>query len=319
MERVSCNVCGSADSRILWKRGRYNTQVTNVVCTSCGLVYVNPRFTQHEHLIYYASDEYKKRYFQVERPTPKFLAWSMARAKAEYAFMDGLLHLGQFPSKRMLDVGCSDGALLACFQEKGWIAEGIEPSAQFAAEGKKRYGVRITTGLLEGMQYPARSFSFISMIHVLEHTRDPLGTLVLVRRLLADSGYAYIEIPNIYRPEQSITYFFQEGHLYSFSPRTITSLFRRAGLEIVTLNTENGNLRVFARKGKERGIVSEDYRALIRFVRMHTLWHHLTGRSCYYFCIRNGARALRACLGEEGLLAARKLKARRLDCKFAHN
>lgn len=308
MERVSCNICGNADSRILWKKGRYNTPVTNVVCTSCGLVYVNPRFTQEEHLAYYASDAYKKKYFQVERPTPEFLAWSMGRAKAEYAFMDDVLHFDAFPFKRMLDVGCSDGALLACFQGRGWRAAGIEPSAQFAAEGRKRYGIAISVGLLEDMRYPAGSFNFVSMIHTLEHTRNPLDTLRTVRMLLAEHGHVYIEVPNIYRPEQSITYFFQEGHLYSFSPATITSLFRKAGLDVVVLNTENRNLRVFGRKGKEREIVPEDYRMLFRFVRRYMLWYHLTGRSLYFSGVRNAASMVRTLFGERGLRLVRKIK-----------
>src|SRR2546428_634741 len=53
---------------------------------------------------------------------------------------------------RMLEVGCSYGAVLDFFQREGWDVEGIEIDARAAAYARQFFGLRIHEGRLEDVQ-----------------------------------------------------------------------------------------------------------------------------------------------------------------------
>jgi len=301
MEYVRCNLCGADHYNIVGRKGRYNIPVINVICKNCGLVYVNPRFDKKEHKKYYSSDKYKKIYFKVNQPTEDLLEWSMKRAKKNYDFFDTNINFKRLKKKvkKILDIGCSDGAMLYYFKNKGWQVSGIEPSAEFAKYGKVKYGLDIKNEVFEEIKYPKNYFDLISLVHTLEHVRNPEKTLKKSRELLNKDGFIYIEVPNIYRPEQSIKYFFQDAHLYSFSPTTITSLLNKVGLEIIKINNENRNLRIFTIKGRKKEIIKENYKDVARFLKMHNIKYYLTALFLFFFLIRSFSKTILIMFGHE--------------------
>lgn len=136
---------------------------------------------------------------------------------------------------RLLDVGCSTGVFVAESLQDGWDAVGVEPSAWLAAHARARLGARILQATLEDAVFEDRSLQAITMWDVLEHVSDPLGVLQKVVRLLRPGGILGVNIPNI----ASLPAAIMKGrwplilpeHTYYYTPRSLTLLFERTGLE----------------------------------------------------------------------------------------
>lgn len=94
----------------------------------------------------------------------------------------------------MLDVGCGDGAAMVRAAGLGWEAEGCEISDAACARARQR-GFTCYAGEW-GEQLPSGSYHLVHMSHVLEHLRDPSGTLGCVRESLVDGGRLLLGLPN---------------------------------------------------------------------------------------------------------------------------
>ncbi|MBC8245253.1 MAG: class I SAM-dependent methyltransferase [Verrucomicrobia bacterium] len=93
------------------------------------------------------------------------------------------------PGVKVLEVGCSVGALLWSMREKVGATGtfvGVEPHeghAKFAREAK---GLDVRIGLLDEISHKLKpaSFDLIMMNHVLEHTISPTDVLLTCKKLL---------------------------------------------------------------------------------------------------------------------------------------
>jgi SAM-dependent methyltransferase len=154
----------------------------------------------------------------------------------------------------LLDVGCATGSFLRVAQAKGWRCSGVEVSAFAAAEARERTGCDVFCGKLEDAPFDGGSFDVITMWDLLEHLPDPLDGLERARRLLKPSGLLLVNTPNensllrrmarlIYRGSAGsitapVNRLYHRYHLYYFAAPTLGLLFRRAGLEVVAMDTK---------------------------------------------------------------------------------
>ena len=86
---------------------------------------------------------------------------------------------------RLLDIGCSNGALLA-FMGSSWSRCGIEPGIEAARLARDR-GVEILGSMIDDLG-DAERFDGMLAIDVLEHLTDPGAFVARVRRALAPGG-----------------------------------------------------------------------------------------------------------------------------------
>lgn len=113
---------------------------------------------------------------------------------AEYCVRRRMRLLGQVATaaagRRLLDVGCGEGAFLLAAQKAGWQVAGTEMNPGLArAAGLHVYGsLNETSG-----QAP---FDCITLWHVLEHLRDPLAELNTLRKLLSPDGVLLAAVPD---------------------------------------------------------------------------------------------------------------------------
>jgi len=164
------------------------------------------------------------------------------------------------PSGRVLDVGCGSGNFLRCIKEAGFSALGIEPSNSGSEYGREAHGVDIYHGMIEDYLalHGGRSFDVVTLLNVLEHLTDPAGTLSQLWKVLAPDGLLVIVVPDarfhdligrlrrfvgvsdpywIEQPKSFLSGFKLPDHLCSFQPRTIASLLRRCGFQVVTMES----------------------------------------------------------------------------------
>ena len=250
LENVSCCICASKAStvintcRILKEDADIPEQYLDLVkCSSCGLVYVNPRPVKLEEL-------YSKEYF--DAAYMKFYGDKDAGSTQSNEPFDFRLSLIEKYRKsgKFLDVGCATGEFLLKARERGFETMGVEISGYAADIGVKKYGLNIIKGILPDANLPPSSFEVITAGDILEHTPDPKAFLFEIRRLLKDDGILYLAVPNFasahYMTMSQVgklnnrNYFILPQHLYQFTPATLKRLLRDSGLDVVeTVFTES--------------------------------------------------------------------------------
>lgn len=133
---------------------------------------------------------------------------------------------------RWLDLGSGSGEFLSLASALGVKAEGIEPHAGYSAYCVETLNLNVRTGTLETCSYAPQTFDLIRLSHVLEHMRDPIGTLKTLRDWLTPDGVLYVEVPNIEVEAQERVRgkLFHYGHINNFTPVTLRALAAMAGL-----------------------------------------------------------------------------------------
>lgn len=146
---------------------------------------------------------------------------------------------GTLQGRRILDIGCERGAMLAWLQRWGADVAGVQISKPAAAAAARRIGPeRVWVGDLASAGYPEESFDCVTLWHVLEHVPDPVALLCEVRRILKPGGIVYVEVPNAGGWSARVCgaswlAYDVPRHLVHFSPAVLQAVTRRAGLRCV--------------------------------------------------------------------------------------
>jgi SAM-dependent methyltransferase len=95
--------------------------------------------------------------------------------------------------KCILDIGCGDGLFFPRLREFGEVA-GVEPFSELVNPANPDRS-RIYIGPFDESFQPAKQYSLILMLDVLEHLKDPVRALRHVRELLEPNGTLLITVP----------------------------------------------------------------------------------------------------------------------------
>jgi 2-polyprenyl-3-methyl-5-hydroxy-6-metoxy-1,4-benzoquinol methylase len=196
-------------------------------------------------------------------PTSRTQRRHDARAAKLFGMVKTLIRSESGTGVRLLDIGCSSGALLRSAMIHGFDAEGVEPAAQ-AAEFAKSAGLKVFHGYLEEARFPASSFDAVTLMEVIEHLPDPSVLLREVGRILKPNGVLVVGTGNgaswTVRLVGARWGYFQVaehgGHISFFNPSSLAMLARRCGFEVERSETR----RVSLAERKEAGYLS--YRLL---------------------------------------------------------
>jgi SAM-dependent methyltransferase len=223
---TQCPLCSSDRSSLFDRRKFRGEDVSNRICTRCGLVFQSPRRSDDELAAYY-EQEYRQVYQGSQGPTQKDLSAQAGRADALLDFVQ--LRVKSF--SRHLDIGCSAGTLLKRFRDHyGCQVLGVEPGTDYRAYAR-RQGLIIYSSLEAMQSSETGTFDLISLAHVLEHLPDPVAYLVRLRKtFLMPSGWLLLEVPNLYAHDC-----FEIAHLVSFSEHSLTQVLQKAGFGLAAL------------------------------------------------------------------------------------
>jgi ubiquinone/menaquinone biosynthesis C-methylase UbiE len=118
---------------------------------------------------------------------------------------------------------------------------------------RTRSRARVIESTVEEVTLPPASFDVVCGWHVLEHVPEPVLVLSGLRRLLAEHGLLFLEVPNVHSSRamhagDSWSNLDPEHHLGHFAPATLALALRRARYGLVTLETvPAGRYRPFPR------------------------------------------------------------------------
>ena len=242
LQAIVCNLCGGGDAEPIARQNGFRI----VRCRACGLVYVNPRPPSEELPGWYT--HYHTRDGASEASWDRLMG-RVFRESAEIlcASRDGS------GRRRLLDVGCGFGGFVAAMRERGWDAEGVDPSPAVVAAAVQR-GRPVRVGTLDALQAEGGSFDAVTMFYVLEHLPDPLAALESAWRLLGSGGTILIRVPHTTPIVRLLAPLGLGGalydppfHLYDFSPAVLRRLLMRAGF--ADIRTFPGQPTVPARRG----------------------------------------------------------------------
>ena len=148
------------------------------------------------------------------------------------------------PGERVLEVGCSSGALSEKLQAKGCSVVGIESRLEAAVEARG-FCEDVLVGDVERMPLPlpAASFDTILLLDVLEHLVDPPAATRRLLPFLRPGGRFIIALPNIAhwsvrfqllvgRFEYGDSGILDRTHLHFYTHSSALEMLRRCGLEV---------------------------------------------------------------------------------------
>jgi len=159
-------------------------------------------------------------------------------------------------ARRILDLGCSSGALGAALKaEREVEVVGVEISEEYASRAEARLDRVVRADLEElaaspGLRANLGEFDCLIAADVLEHTADPWSCLAGFGGLLKPGGTAIVSLPNVRfwetfwelgrhgtwpRRPQGI---FDRTHLRWFTVADGIALIESAGLEVTTIQRQ---------------------------------------------------------------------------------
>ena len=112
---------------------------------------------------------------------------------------------GDVAGRRILDVGCGAGPLLAALRERGAIVTGVDPSAKMLELARQRLGEGAAlhqAGLGGGpLPFPDGAFDDVIACLVLHYLEDWKAPLAELRRVLAPGGRLIVAVnhPFVYK------------------------------------------------------------------------------------------------------------------------
>lgn len=241
---VPCNLCRAEQYKLLYAGDpRHNSRVTpqtfrctseqhgdytNIVqCSSCGLLYENPREQE---------TEIEQQYEAVEDPT--YDRETQGRIFTFSRLLDDLSRFRPANGGRMLDIGCYTGVFLDLARQRGYETHGVEPSA-WAARKAQEKGHRVVNAPLRKAALPAGNFDLVTIWDVIEHLHDPLGQLKEACRLLKPGGLfglSTMDVSSLFAKILGRRWpWYMRMHFYYFTPGTITRMLKEAGFEVLAI------------------------------------------------------------------------------------
>ncbi|MGC8899867.1 MAG: class I SAM-dependent methyltransferase [bacterium] len=234
-----CPLCGSDNLK-----GLYNVKGYHIVkCKDCNLVFVNNDIEKETLL-----NLYEETYFHNS-------AWCLLN-KDKYIGYDD--YIGDRENIRdkfnriikliknytntgpLLDVGCGPGFFLELAREKGFNpVKGIDISSYAVRYCNDKLKLDVQRGEIEDFIFDPETFNIITMFDVIEHLHTPKRVLVEINRILKIDGLLVIITPDIDTFTAKLVKNKWEEiqrvpeHLVFFSKRTITTLLKQTGFEIV--------------------------------------------------------------------------------------
>jgi 2-polyprenyl-3-methyl-5-hydroxy-6-metoxy-1,4-benzoquinol methylase len=240
LEEIGCNHCGSREVAVEYVR---KDGMRVVECAVCGLAYLNPRPVERLIPRFYDQDYFtgaaadrgegglRARLGEVGGAAPP---GEDSPVPPAVRIVES--HCGGVRGKRILEIGCATGDLLARLAAAGAICRGLEIS-DFAAGAARERGLEVTTGTLDDYAPSASErYDVVLAFEVIEHVTDPARFLSLASGLLAPGGALLLSTPNYGCASRfgAAWFGFNESfeHIHFFGLEVLKRMAVRAGLSL---------------------------------------------------------------------------------------
>jgi SAM-dependent methyltransferase len=237
---IHCPACGHGDYKSLFHGtdrlyGTTDRSFTVVECSQCRLLRLFPQPEPGELAGYYPANYWFNpaagAASSLEERYRRFVLGDHVR------FVEGAIEAAGERGP-ILDVGCGGGLFLRLLRERGHRVIGLDFSLDAAQVAWRQNRVPALCATLTRAPLPPRTFSTITMFHVLEHLYDPIGYCDAARELLRDDGRLVIQVPNAGCWQFLLFGEHWNGidiprHLINFKEKDLVNLLDVCGFEVV--------------------------------------------------------------------------------------
>ncbi len=240
-----CPISDSNDGLLLASKDRHGRELTNVISSESGLIFVDP-VPFHDTESFYKND-YRKSYKGISVPKNKHIYRAGQNALKRFGLINSLIDFGG----DVLDAGSSSGEFVYLLKSKGISARGIEANEGYANFSSQELGIGVDIQAFSKFS-PNAQFDAITMFHVLEHLENPVDDLTHLTQFLKHEGHLIIEVPNIMYGDMAFSNKWHPGHLFSYCKETLRALGVKLSMQIVFCDTitDGGNLFAVMKKSK---------------------------------------------------------------------
>lgn len=232
-----CLVCGSNSFEPFLVCKDYTVSQENfniVACKSCGFKFTNPRPDDTVIGNYYKAESYVS-----HTNSKKGLVNKLYHLVRNYTLKKKVDMISSYVSRgTVLDYGCGTGMFLGECKKAGWETYGMEPDAD-ARKIASEQGINLFSDKdLMKAHITNKSFSVITLWHVLEHVTDMSETLSFFKEKLHADGVLIIAVPNHASYD---AHYYNEfwaaydvpRHLHHFELKTMKALVENAGFKLI--------------------------------------------------------------------------------------
>jgi 2-polyprenyl-3-methyl-5-hydroxy-6-metoxy-1,4-benzoquinol methylase len=228
-----CVVCGNDDVSIVSTKLRHNKSGEVVRCTVCGLVRLKGAQAYAPRLNDFYSEQYAQQYYsgikgEMDSLFESFLPVQGHRVEKVASYLKS--------TDRVLEVGSGPGYFLASIRDRVAEVQGIELNRKEAVYASTVRGIPTSHLPHENSDVQRGYFDHLFLFQVLEHAANPIEFLNGLKSFLRPGGRIHIEVPNLLDPLTSFydvepyrDFYYQEPHLYYFTPETLAKVCEMAG------------------------------------------------------------------------------------------
>jgi len=156
------------------------------------------------------------------------------KSQLELLWASGMVEKGS-PPYRLLDIGGATGVMAYEFRDHEWRTQIIDPSEQ-GTFVQTKYGIPYVKDYYKPGCFE-EPFELITLCYVVEHLRDPVSFLKLIRADMRPHSLVFLEVPDAahftHRSQEDDI--FNSCHLWMFSPGTLIALLDLCGFEAFSM------------------------------------------------------------------------------------
>lgn len=236
-------LCGATGGRVLTDVDRYGLPYRKVLCPSCGLLRVTPRWTADRYARFY-QDDYRNLYSPLSGSSETDTLLRLAKgpgASLVSEFVEKAWDRFGNPAQKqpvIVEIGAGGGWNLSRLSQR-WVKIGYDYDERFLQLGREAFGIDMRLGFLAEALPAIAQADCVLLSHVLEHVPDPVATLTQLRAAVGRETLILVEVPGIFRLHKTSLdpmRYWQNAHTYTFCARTAVATCRRAGLEPLSVD-----------------------------------------------------------------------------------
>ncbi|MDE2762874.1 MAG: class I SAM-dependent methyltransferase [Gemmatimonadota bacterium] len=281
----SCDFCGGRSVSTRYDFGRHRI----LRCRGCTFMWLDPQPSEAELHEVYGSDYYRnRRFFDGDETIYGYFDCFSEHPAKEFdnrRILDRITRLHIPPGsneRRFLDVGCGLGHLMNAASQRGYRVQGIDYNLAATEWIADTYGFPAFCG--DFMEYQGEASDAVAMLDVIEHLPRPLAALEKARSLTRPGGVFVLSTMDsdslVSRLVGKRLEDFRRTreHLYFFNRATIRKALRRAGFEVLRIDSHGLTIRMDFLAQRVRLAYPRAGAALERLVR----WLRLSNRKLHF-------------------------------------